>query len=57
MAARADEEREERPTSITPTRTSTNAPPARQGNGEATEVSLTQFRAKFPGWVSVTQGG
>jgi len=57
MAAIAEEEREPRPTSSTPTRASTTAPPARQGNGETTEVSLTQFRAQFPGWVSVTQGG
>jgi hypothetical protein len=58
MAARVEEEREDRPTSTTPTRDSTTAPPpARQGNGETTEVSLTQFRAQFPGWVSVTQGG
>jgi hypothetical protein len=58
MAARAEEEREQRdPTpSTTPTRTST-APPTRQGNGETTEVSLTQFRAQFPGLVSVAQGG
>jgi hypothetical protein len=54
MAARVEEERER----VTPTRASTTAPPpARQGNGETTEVSLTQFRAQFPGWVSVTQGG
>lgn len=58
MAARVEEEREERqPSSHTPTRTSSTAPPPRQGAGETTEVSLTQFRAKFPGLVSVAQGG
>jgi hypothetical protein len=56
MAARVDEERDERPTSTTPTRTST-APPERQGAGETTEVSLTQFRMQFPGLVSVAEGG
>ena len=57
MAARADEERDDRPAvaSTTPTRTQT-APP-RQGASETTEVSLTQFRAAFPGLVSVAQGG
>lgn len=57
MAARAEEEREDRPAaSSTPTRTSTAAAPARHGAGETTEVSLTQFRAKFPGLVSVGGG-
>lgn len=57
MAARVEEEREDRqPTSSTATRTST-AEPARRGSSEVSEVSLTQFRAKFPGLVSVTQGG
>jgi hypothetical protein len=57
MAARVDEERDERPVaSSTPTRTQDTAPPPRQGAGE-TEVSLTQFRATFPGLVSVAQGG
>lgn len=57
MAARAEEEREQqKPTRTTPTRTSSTAPPEQQGAGE-TEVSLTQFRAKFPGLVSVAQGG
>lgn len=54
MAARLDEQREEQPSS-TPTRTSSTPMPA-QGDG-TTELSLTQFRAKFPGWVSVAQGG
>lgn len=57
MAARAEAEREDRPTPSTPTRTSSTAPPPRQGAGETTEVSLTQFRAQFPGLVSVAQGG
>lgn len=57
MAARAEEEHDERPqASTTPTRTST-APSPRQGAGESTEVSLTTFRAQFPGLVSVAQGG
>ncbi|MFI2761403.1 hypothetical protein ACH5A3_21415 [Streptomyces echinatus] len=59
MAARVEEERESRPsTSSTPTRTSTAAPAGR-GDSETTEVSLTQFRAQFPGLVSVggTEGG
>lgn len=57
MAARVEKEREEQPPSNpTPTRTSSTAPPSRQGAG-GTEVSLTQFRAQFPGLVSVTQGG
>lgn len=53
MAARVEEEREQQPASTTPTRTSSTAQPVRQGGGETTEVSLTQFRAKFPGLVSV----
>ncbi|MDQ0758692.1 hypothetical protein [Streptomyces canus] len=57
MAAVAEEEREDRPASTAPTRTSTTAAPTGSGTGEATEVSLTQFRAQFPGLVSVTQGG
>ncbi|MER5750617.1 hypothetical protein [Streptomyces sp. NPDC002088] len=58
MAARIEEEREARePTQrTTPTRTQNSAPPPRQSAGE-TEVSLTQFRAQFPGLVSVAQGG
>lgn len=57
MAAVTEKERDQRqPTSTTPTRTSSTAPPSRQGAGE-TEVSLTQFRAQFPGLVSVAQGG
>ncbi|MFF8482323.1 hypothetical protein [Streptomyces antibioticus] len=56
MAARTEAEREHRepPHSTTPTRTSST--PAR-GRGDVTELSLTQFRAKFPGLVSVGQGG
>jgi hypothetical protein len=54
MAARAEEERDDEPErSTTPTRTSSTAPPTRQGAGETAEVSLTQFRAQFPGLVSV----
>jgi hypothetical protein len=55
MAARVEEERER----TTPTRasTTTTAAAAQGGTTGATEVSLTQFRAQFPGWVSVTQGG
>ncbi|MGY6019597.1 hypothetical protein [Streptomyces spinosirectus] len=54
MAARVEEVREERrPASSTPTRTSTEAAPAQRGDSEVHEVSLTQFRAKFPGLVSV----
>jgi hypothetical protein len=54
MAALADEEREDQP-STTPTRT--QAAPTGRAPSETTEVSLTQFRAKFPGLVSVAQGG
>jgi hypothetical protein len=50
MAARVEAENE---TSSTPTRTSSTAPPTRQGDSEVHEVSLTAFRAKFPGLVSV----
>ncbi|MFJ4926837.1 hypothetical protein [Streptomyces sp. NPDC088736] len=57
MAARVEEERDEQPSSSTPTRTQDTAPPPRQGSPEAVEVSLTQFRAMYPGWVSVAQGG
>jgi hypothetical protein len=57
MAARVDEERDERPAvSTTPTRTQTAAPQG-SGSSETAEVSLTQFRAQFPGLVSVAQGG
>jgi hypothetical protein len=57
LAARIDEERErQEPTRTTPTRTSTQAAPARRGSSESTEVSLTQFRAQFPGLVSVSGG-
>lgn len=58
MQARMDEASEQQqPSSSTPTRTQDTAPPTRQGAGETAEVSLTQFRAKFPGLVSVAQGG
>lgn len=58
MAARADEQRERREPSrsTTPTRTSSTPATARDDSGTA-ELSLTQFRAKFPGLVSVGQGG
>ena len=56
MTARVDEARDEQqaPSSSTPTRTSSTPAPERE---QATEVSLTQFRALVPGWVSVAQGG
>lgn len=59
MAARVEKAREEddQPTSRTPTRTSTTAAPTSGGSSEKAEVSLTQFRAQFPGLVSVAQGG
>lgn len=58
MAARVEEDREDRPADRpTSTRTSTTAAPEGRGSSETTEVSLTQFRAKFPGLVSVAQGG
>ncbi|WP_030168928.1 hypothetical protein [Streptomyces sp. NRRL S-813] len=58
MAARVEAEREERePSRPTPTRTSSTAAPAGRGTNEVSEVSLTQFRAQFPGLVSVAQGG
>jgi hypothetical protein len=57
MAARVDEEQDRPQARSTPTRTSTTAAPEGRGTSEATEVSLTQFRAKFPGLVSVAQGG
>jgi len=58
MAARAEEERErQQPARTTPTRTSTAAAPQGRGTSEVTEVSLTQFRAMYPGWVSVAEGG
>jgi hypothetical protein len=60
MAARVEAEREEeqptRAASSTPTRTS-STPVTERGDTGVTEVSLTQFRAQFPGWVSVAQGG
>jgi hypothetical protein len=59
MAARVEAEREQRTpsrsTSTAPTRTSST--PAPTERGDVTELSLTQFRAKFPGLVSVAQGG
>ncbi len=55
MAARLDEQRDERP-STTPTRTSSTPAPGRD-DSSVTEMSLTQFRATFPGLVSVGQGG
>ncbi|GGW98678.1 hypothetical protein [Streptomyces chartreusis] len=56
MAARVEAERERREParSTTPTRSSSPAPAER---GDVTELSLTQLRAKFPGVVSVGQGG
>jgi hypothetical protein len=57
MAARAEEEREQQePIRSTPTRTSTTAAPSGSGSSEKTEISLTQFRAQFPGLVSVSGG-
>lgn len=58
MAARVEAEREEqRPApSTTSTRTSSAPAPGRD-DSRTTELSLTQFRAKFPGLVSVGQGG
>ena len=61
MAARVEAERERREPdrSTTPTRTSTPAEPTRSGSSEVHEVSLTAFRAQFPGLVSVggSEGG
>lgn len=51
MAARVEEERDT-PQSSTPTRTHSEAPPHRQGDGAVKEVSLTAFRVMFPGVVS-----
>ncbi|MEU6365772.1 hypothetical protein ABZ876_08445 [Streptomyces sp. NPDC046931] len=56
MAARVEEEREQQP-STTPTRTHSEAPPTRQGNGAVKEVSLTAFRVMFPGIVSGGSAG
>jgi hypothetical protein len=56
MAARIEEERDQPTERTTPTRTQdTVSPPQRDGS--ETQVSLTQFRATFPGLVSVAQGG
>ncbi|MBD9700642.1 hypothetical protein IHE56_00755 [Streptomyces sp. ID01-12c] len=52
MAARAENERDNN----TPTRTSSTPAPERD-DSSTTELSLTQFRAKFPGLVSMGQGG
>lgn len=52
MAARIEAERPA--VRSTPTRTSSTPASTR---GDETELSLTQFRAKFPGLVSVAQGG
>lgn len=57
MAARVEAERDEQPTSSNAPTRAQDAPPSRQGAAETAEVSLTQFRASFPGWVSVAQGG
>jgi hypothetical protein len=59
MAARIEEQRERResPRSTTPTRTSTTTAPEQRGDSEVHEVSLTQLRAKFPGLISMGQGG
>ncbi|MFI1166568.1 hypothetical protein ACH4UM_23930 [Streptomyces sp. NPDC020801] len=57
MAARVEEEREQQPTGTTTTRTHSDAPPVRQGNGEDREVSLTAFRVMFPGIVSGGSAG
>ncbi|MDH6448175.1 hypothetical protein M2155_000583 [Streptomyces sp. SAI-119] len=55
LAAQQEADRDDRPAaSTTPTRTSSAPAPER---GDVTEVSLTQFRAMYPGWVSVAQGG
>jgi hypothetical protein len=52
MAARAENERER----TIPTRTS-STPATTRDDSSSTELSLTQFRAKFPGLVSMGQGG
>jgi hypothetical protein len=52
MAALQEAEHER----TTPTRTSSTPAPTR-GDSGTTELSLTQFRAKFPGLVSMGQGG
>lgn len=62
LAVRREEAREEQEDpgeqkrSSTPTRTSTEAAPA-GGSSEVREVSLTQFRAFYPGLISMAQGG
>jgi hypothetical protein len=57
MAALAEEARESSPSTDRTTPTRTQAAPAGRAPSETAEVSLTQFRAKFPGLVSVAQGG
>jgi hypothetical protein len=58
MAARVEEEREDRQsTGTTTTRTRSEAPPVRQGDGAVKEVSLTAFRVMFPGIVSGGSAG
>ncbi|MFM9635982.1 hypothetical protein [Streptomyces turgidiscabies] len=54
MAARLEAERDDRP--ATSTRTS-STPATSRDDSSVTELSLTQFRAKFPHLVSVTRGG
>lgn len=56
MAARLEAEREEQQPTVGTTTTRTSSTPA-TGRGDVTELSLTQFRAKFPGLVSMGQGG
>ncbi|TXJ78634.1 hypothetical protein E2C11_16640 [Streptomyces lavendulae] len=55
MTARVEEQRDQHGASSTPTRTR-DAPPV-QGGGETREVSLTAFRAIFPGIVSGGSAG
>jgi hypothetical protein len=50
MAALREEEAQQ--PSTTTTRTHSEAPPVRQGDGAVKEVSLTAFRVMFPGIVS-----
>jgi hypothetical protein len=57
LAARQEEARERQPHRTTPTRTSSAPATARDDDSGRTELSLTQFRAQFPGLVSVGQGG
>lgn len=59
MAARQEEERDDYRPARAPSSTPTRTHDAPQGGvaSETAEVSLTQFRAQFPGWVSVAKGG